>query len=149
MHPLRKKHSNVCPSTATRKQLWWRMSSLLSTQCPWASLQDGSPGSRPHHWGPTKSWENLRKWSPFHVKVSSEDQIVFTFFKAERSLRKENEWNFKLHFQWLDDTFTSRTCPGIEKGRKISTFSFYLSSSCVILKEATVLFCGDTPFLGF
>lgn len=109
----------------------------------------GSPGSRPHHWGPTKSWENLRKCSPFHVKVSSEDQIVFTFFKAERSLRKENEWNFKLHFQWLDDTFTSRTCPGIEKGRKISTFSFYLSSSCVILKEATVLFCGDTPFLGF
>lgn len=41
-----------------------------------------------------------------------------------------------------------RTCSGMEKLRKISTFSFYLSSSCVILKESTVLCCGDKHFLG-
>lgn len=28
-----------------------------------------------------------------YVKVSSSDQIVFTFFKVKRSLRKENDGN--------------------------------------------------------
>ena len=54
-----------------------------------------------------------------------------------------------IHLKSLDDTFMSKTCSGREKLRKISTFSFSLSSSYVNLKEATVLFHDDISFLGF
>lgn len=56
---------------------------------------------------------------------------------------------FTFHLKSLDDAFMSKICSGREKLRKISTFSFFLSSSCVNLKEATVLFHDDTSFLGF
>lgn len=56
---------------------------------------------------------------------------------------------FPFHLKSLDDTFMSKTCSGKEKLRKISTFSFSLSSSYVNRKEATVLFHDETTFLGF